>query len=238
MKYLLTILAIVAFSLTSYADDFEGVLTVKMKEGEKSQQMQFLVSGQKMVLEQQGTRFILDSGSGDVFIIANNNGTQSVIQLDLNVINAMGGISTLSGAGNFGIDSDEDVQLTKTGKKESINGYNCQQYLTKDDKHETLVWVADNFPYDFSNFLSIFSLDKSLAGVEQPFPMRGEVKELATGKMMTYDLVVEKKAIEADKFSYPAGAQVMDLRAMMQQMMKTSSPEQLRQMFQNMMPKK
>ncbi|KIC96276.1 DUF4412 domain-containing protein [Flavihumibacter solisilvae] len=52
-------------------------------------------------------------------------------------------------------DSEKPV-ITKTGKTEKILGYNCEQYLIKTNKSESLVWVTKDLGIDGAAFAKSF----------------------------------------------------------------------------------
>lgn len=52
-------------------------------------------------------------------------------------------------------ESDKPI-ITKTGKTEKILGYNCEQYLIKTNKAESLVWVTKDLGIDGAAFAKSF----------------------------------------------------------------------------------
>lgn len=82
-------------------------------------------------------------------------------------------------------DKAANAKVTKTGKKETILGYKCEQYQVTTDESESLLWVTTELGAGFGDFA------KSMAAAMNGPRMKGggginlpDVKELSNGVML------------------------------------------------------
>lgn len=82
-------------------------------------------------------------------------------------------------------DKIANAKVTKTGKKETILGYKCEQYQVVSDESESLVWITTELGAGFGDFAKSMAAAmngarmKNAGGISLP-----DIKELGNGVML------------------------------------------------------
>lgn len=148
-----------------------------------------------------------------------NDAQKQAIVLDLNQKDALK-MSPLGG-GKPGAGSSPPPKITKTGKKDSVAGYTCEEWEISNDKNEkgTLCVASEGASWFHLPSLGLPTehawMSELLDG--KHFPLRfvdlgTENKEKGRIEVTKID----KKALQPSQFEVPAGYKVMDLGQMFQ----------------------
>jgi len=247
MIRLITILFIATTFLTPTwaGNDFEGEFHMTnervTKDGKKAiEKVTFMVKGNKLALStgKENEKIILDVVTGDILTVQQQGSQYTAMKLNVDIINQIGGIASFTGS-NYGYANDEsDATFKATGQSKDIDGYTCKHYLVADGNDKGEVWLADDFPYDFTALVKLFNLEKSWADnpTKNVMPLAGKTTNSATGEISYFQISVEKKDVSDDLFEVPANAQVIDMTMMLENMLKNSDPEAVKKMMKQMIP--
>lgn len=248
MIRLLSLLLITLTYLTpAWADnDFEGEFHMTnervTKDGKKViDKITFQVKGNKLALStgKAGEKAILNVATGDIHMLQKQGNSFSAIKLNVDVINQIGGLASFTG-NSYGYANDESNATFKpTGQTKTIDGYTCKQYKVTDGADKGEVWMASDFPYDFTALIKLFNIEKSWGDnpTKNVMPLEGITTDAATGVTSTFKIAVEKKDVDDTLFEIPANVQVVDMTMMLQNMLQNSDPESVKKMMEQFMPK-
>jgi hypothetical protein len=75
------------------------------------------------------------------------------------------------------------------------------------------------------------------ATMKSSFPMEGTVKDNETGETSSFKVVAEKKLLEDKLFTFPANLPELDMTPIVQEMIQTNDPAEIKEMFNQFMPK-
>lgn len=139
MNLLLRLLAVgslLTASLSSAADAFEGKVSLAMSAGkEKPQTLNYSMRQDAMRMDmtaEGGKSFamIMDLKKLEMIMLMEEQKTYMVMPMKQTIEKAVANAEI----------KDPDIQ--KTGRTETILGYKCDEYITKDKKTTTEVWIA------------------------------------------------------------------------------------------------
>ncbi len=147
-RIILSVFALCFLSALSFAQGFEGVITMSMsipQMGDKPMPMVMSMKGEKslthMEMGPMGATDIYKDGSTKMVMVmkAMNMG----YEMDLAKVKEQAS-------------KDEKIpEITATGKKEKINGYNCEKYVCTLEKGMTMeMWMTSELPKNISTAIA------------------------------------------------------------------------------------
>ena len=228
-----------SFSTVNAGTPFEGSMAVTFSSGGKAQEVQKfeLTTKNNQVLVdakmKDVPRVLLNNATGALNLIMDGQGQKMAIKLNLASINKIGGLSTLMGK-SYGF-SEKSTTIKATTETKEINGVKCVKYTAKDASYSTTFWVTKDVDFDFVGILGI--ADK-FPELKEMMLIKASGKNLKTGETFSIDVKPTAKKVDEGIFKVPAGYQVMDMSSVIEQMMKTQKPEEIKKMLLQMMNKK
>lgn len=214
---------IMAFSPLATAQSFEGVIEMQMKGADQDSPMpmKYMVKGDFVRTESQSPR-------GEFAMIMNMK-DRKMIMLMPQMKSYME--RTIDSSAQLPADAKKP-EFKKTGKTEKILGYDCEQYIIKEENRETEVWAAKG--------LGTFMRPRMGGGMGGPggrggmgrggqmpaaweeefrtkgfFPMRTITRDADGKEEARMEVIkIEKKELEASLFKAPEGWQKMDMPMM------------------------
>lgn len=167
----------------------------------------------RMDMPEQNISLIIDNASGAMTTVMHQQKQYLSVPAEFAQMMKQAMESAKAQAG-----SDADMQLEPTGKKEVINGFNCEEYTLKTKDLQAVVWLAKDVPgqnllvKEFSRlsgeadpYKGMFSDYEKLPG----FPIRTIVNDPTVGKMTITVVSVSTDAVAESEFQPPAGYKAM-----------------------------
>jgi hypothetical protein len=181
-------------------------VTVKIK-GDKAR----IESGQQVTT-------IMDANSGDVITIMNDEKRYTRISGER--MKAMTQMAAQFGAAQS---PSEKAKLTPTGKKETINGYETQEYAVETPQIKATYWIASNYPDGAGILKQLQALTPRAFGMganaipdyrDLPgLPLRTKIA-MGGRDIVTTITSVKQDPLADAQFAVPAGFQEVKLPAM------------------------
>lgn len=122
--------------------------------------------------------------------------------------------------------SGAPVKITKTGKKETINGFACEQFLAADDTgHSSELWISQNGP-DMSAFVDLGKNMQGVLGSDPNTSMKWLQSAMATKELSYFPIRTvtdgskttlisfKNDSLSAEEFAAPPGYQTMTMPSM------------------------
>ncbi|MEX2590576.1 MAG: hypothetical protein WD334_10270, partial [Chitinophagales bacterium] len=235
--YFILILTIFYFAFPSIAaETFEGKLTLSGKTtGKNAGEYSFplLIQGDKLLFQaDEKMKVVINSKSGDMHILTENQGNKMAIKLNLKYLESAGGLKTFMGSSApFDMSTiermDDEQTMKKTSETKNINGQQCRKYLVDDEAWSGHIWVSENPPYDFSGLYSVLDI-KSVTGL----PLSGSLKSKKDDSTQDFDMKFEKMSLNSEQFSIGSNVQIVDVSMMLQ----NQDPKQVEEMIKQMLP--
>jgi hypothetical protein len=213
MMKILRLFAFVALCGTARAD-----LTVvqKMEGAEGAHQIVFKVKGDKARVEvSPQVTTIIDAKSGDLTTLFNDK--KAAMRISGERAKAMAEI-----AKSFVKEEVPDQAAPKaTGRKEQINGYETEEYVTDSPKYHASYWVAKTYP-DYQNILQQMSILQrgAFAAIAKGLPdyhalpglpLRTVIKTPGQDEMTSSIESVSLNPLPASDFAIPDGYSEMKM---------------------------
>lgn len=212
MKFL-RLLGFLALCATARAD-----LTIvqQMNGAEGLHKITFKVKGDKARVEvNPQVTTIIDAKSGDLTTLLNDKKT--VMRISGERAKAMAEM-----AKSFVKEENPEQALPKpTGRKETIKGYETEEYVTDSPKYHASYWVAKSYP-NYEGILQQMALLQrgAFAGITKGMPdyhalpglpMRTEIKTSGQGEITSTIESVSLEPLPASEFETPAGYSEMKM---------------------------
>jgi len=111
--------------------------------------------------------------------------------------------------------AEMDLKLTKETKK--LQGFNCTKVTFKNDQHEAVGWVTNDFDLDYRKAFKILKKQKGPTyPFENAFAKEGflillNVKELATEQEHEFKITAKRQKVDPVVFEIPEEYKVTDL---------------------------
>lgn len=138
MKSLSRLLAVFALgaAVLGHATGFEGKVSLTLSSGKgKSQALDYSIKGSAVRIDMnaEGNTFasIMDLQKMEMLMLMPNEQTYMVMPIKEKLDKAMDQAV------------EKDATIEKTGRTETILGYQCDEYVTKDRKNTTELWIAE-----------------------------------------------------------------------------------------------
>ncbi|MEQ8359042.1 MAG: DUF4412 domain-containing protein [Cytophagales bacterium] len=212
MKKLVLILLGAFLSLSVMSQDFEGTIQFKVKiSGEEfdryskafPESIQLKIKGHNMRGKTSGGQitslmsgFIFDGDHKTAYVIS--DAFQTAFKLK---------------SADFDENSKEHAtkfDITNTGEKETIAGYECTKYIAKEQGKSTVItiWTTDQFTISKPTNLANLTGNIFLEGVEG-FPMKAITNQNNTN-MLVEVADVRKEPVDVSAFEIPTGYRIQD----------------------------
>lgn len=138
MKASAAVLVLTAFLLSSALGDLTVIQ--KVEEGGSVREMTTKIRGDKVRLEigPQITT-IMNSKTGETLTLLNDQ--KKFVRIDAEKAKAILGM-----ASKYTGNANEKPKLTPTGKKEKVNGYDVEEYVSETPSFKASYWIASNYP--------------------------------------------------------------------------------------------
>jgi hypothetical protein len=191
----------------AFGQSFEGNIAMKLTTGRETQSLQYQVKGEKirMDMEYEGMKsaFIVDTPAKTMYVVMTAMQAYMEIKLD----------DAPKSAAN-----KEKPTVTRTGKKETILGYACEQIIVSYGGKETEIWATKGLgrfvQFDPETGGSGAAWERVLAG-EDMFPLR-VIEMDSKGKQVSRmeTTAIEKKSLPDTLFKVPSNFNKMDIPMM------------------------
>jgi hypothetical protein len=206
------------------AQEFEGVVNIKMHAGAEPMNMVYQIKGQRTRMEMNGPQgpavVLMDMSAGSVTTLM----PQMKMYMSMDLAN-IAGRTTPSGTGTL-------PKLTATGKKETVAGHSCEHWLVG-DQQDVDMCLAKGLGYfgmgqgpgrgGLSDALKLFSRDPKTAAqiAADPqwsklmeggaFPMKISRIENGVARPMMEVTGVERRKIDDSLFNVPSDYREMKM---------------------------
>ncbi|HPI36915.1 MAG TPA: DUF4412 domain-containing protein [Ignavibacteriaceae bacterium] len=180
----LSFLLITLFPVNSLAQkDFEGELTMIIT-AEESNELVMKVKGKL-------AKLVSETEEGTVDIIFDNEGKKMVTVIHQQQMYMEFQFDSMDDMEDEESTEEADVDIKKTGNKKTINGYDCYEYIVKEEGQEVEMWVADtDIPF-------LFFQDFGMMGDESGNKNFGKYKDLMKGFPMLIIIKDESGNVES-----------------------------------------
>jgi len=242
------ILVMIAFVLTTTIgisggnnDTFEGVLLLTSSGGAKGapSKVKLTVKGDNVMIDAQASNkeapiLLLNSKTGDIHILSEKDSQQIAVRLNTQSLEPLGGIGAI--INTYGLDVDGKAQgtVTATDETKKIEGYTCTKYLVKDEEYESEFWITEELGMSLPKLLGSLTPQNQLPN---GMILEGKGKKIKGDGSFSFKVVPKQEPVDAKLFVIPPGFKVMDITMLIDQMIKTSKPEEVRKMLDRMIPK-
>jgi hypothetical protein len=207
MRIIRSFIPLLFFFLPVAAQNFEGSIVFSIKGPQGAQKFEYFTKGawNRMEFEQA-------PGIPMVMIVNSTTGIgtilmpQSQAYMEMNIKDAQG--KTPAGP---------DIDIRKTGKKETILGYPCEQILITQGQAEAEMWVTKGLGRFSSATFNGSSGSLAMKKIENElisqgyFPLRMVATQAGQGEMRMEATSVSRKSLSKDLFVVPAGYTKMQM---------------------------
>jgi hypothetical protein len=186
----------------------------KVEEGGSVREMTTKVRGDKVRLEvTPQITTIMNSKSGETLTLLNDQ--KKFIRIDAEKTKAILGM-----ASKYTGTSTEKPKLTPTGKKDKVNGYDVEEYVSETPSFKASYWIASNYP-DSARIMKQLQAMTSAAwmGIAKGtldyrdfpgIPLRTQAT-LEGKEIMTTITAIKQDALTEEDFSTPEDFQEMKM---------------------------
>ena len=201
------LLLVLLFSFGS-SQSFEGVMTFRAT-GRSVQEFTYSTKGDNVRMDLEPSpggkmAMLIDTRANSVTIVRND----AKVYFDMN----MDQMTPPSDA------SRAEVSVTKTGKKEMILGYDCEEMLINQEDRSAELWVTKGLGRFVQVHLNPRAQSPMLKKLEEElidqgyFPLRLVTKNLAGNEETRMEVLkIEKRSLSDELFAVPAGYQKMQM---------------------------
>jgi len=207
-----TIFAVLS-SLTLVALAAKGDYVIKQEVDTMGhvQQIVMKIRGAKARLDTAQTSTIIDSNTGETIMLI--HGQKVFLKIAPDQLKAQSeAVKSLMGA--KGDETSSEIELKPTGRKQSINGYETEEYVTNLNGTDMSIFISKDFP-DYMKIIEALDAVQRGPGMDifrtmaispakyPGMPMRTEAKFLGQRVVVTLESVQQSDLTDAD-FSVPA----------------------------------
>ncbi len=232
------------FSLTiaTFAGNtFEGNLTLTSdKNGTATGKTVLAVKNNLIAIAPgSGPQMVLNVNTGDFHTVVNQGGQKIVAKLNIGVLNSLDTLPSFMGSFSDYLGKKEgESEVKATDEVKTISGYQCRKYIVKDAQSVSTVWAAENFPFSLAPLMDLLKVSGSAnSALKASFPMQASVKSNGTSEVSGFKVEVEKKTLDDSLFKMPADLLEMDMTGLVQQMIQTNDPAQVKKVLDSLIGK-
>ena len=175
------------------------------------QQISMKIKDAKARLDTEQTSTIIDSSTGETIMLI--HGQKVFLKIAPEQLKAQSE-AVKSLMGTKGDETPSEIELKPTGKKQSINGYETEEYVTGLNGTDMSIFISKDFP-DFMKIIEAVNVIQKGPGMDifrtmaisptkyPGMPIRTEAKFLGQRVVVTLESVQQTDLTDAD-FSLPA----------------------------------
>lgn len=221
---------------------FEGnLLLTTTHEGKTTpSKLKLTVKGDNVLIDATATQkdaplMMVNSKTGDVHILTDKDGQKVAIKLNTRVLNSVGGLGAISNTYGLDVDGKAKGTVTETNETKTISGYKCRKYLVKDDEYESEFWITEELGLSLPSLLGNVSPENNLP---KGMILEGKGKKIKGDGTFSFKVEPTAQTVDATLFTIPKEYRVMDITFLIEQMLNSSTPEEVKKMLNQMVPKK
>jgi hypothetical protein len=203
--------AVAGLLLAAFTAKGDYIIKQQVETMGRVQQVVLQIKDPKARLDTAQTSTIIDSSTGETTVLIHAQkaflkiGTEQLKAQSEAVKNLMG---------NKGNENTGDIELKPTGRKETINGYETEEYVTNLNGTDMSLFICKTFP-DFRKIIDAIEVVQKGPGMDifrsmtvpaskyPGMPIRTEAKFLGQRVVVTLESVQQTDLTDAD-FSIPA----------------------------------
>jgi hypothetical protein len=206
-----TIAVIVSLALAAFAARGDYIIKQQVETSGHVQQVVLKIKDAKARLDTDQTSTIIDSNTGETTMLI--HAQKVFLKIAAEQLKAQSE-AVKSLMGNKGGQSPAEIELKPTGKKESINGYDTEEYITNLNGADMSFFIAKSFP-DYRKLIDAVDIVQKGPGMDifrtmaippskyPGMPIRTEAKFLGQKVVIILESVQQSDLTDAD-FSIPA----------------------------------
>jgi Domain of unknown function (DUF4412) len=203
--------AVAGLLLAAFTAKGDYIIKQQVETMGRVQQVVLQIKDPKARLDTAQTSTIIDSSTGETTVLIHAQkaflkiGTEQLKAQSEAVKNLMG---------NKGNENTGDIELKPTGRKETINGYETEEYVTNLNGTDMSLFICKTFP-DFRKIIDAIEVVQKGPGMDifrsmtvpaskyPGMPIRTEAKFLGQRVVVTLESIQQTDLTDAD-FSIPA----------------------------------
>jgi hypothetical protein len=206
-----TIAVIAGLALAAFAAKGDYIIKQQVETSGHVQQVVLKIKDAKARLDTDQTSTIIDSNTGETTMLIHKQ--KVFLKIAAEQLKAQSE-AVKSLMGNKGGQSPAEIELKPTGKKESINGYDTEEYITNLNGADMSFFIAKSFP-DYRKLVDAVDIVQKGPGMDifrtmaippskyPGMPIRTEAKFLGQKVVVILESVQQSDLTDAD-FSIPA----------------------------------
>lgn len=242
MKNLISISALFALSLALTAGNtFEGNLTLTTSKNGTAGAKTVLAVKNDLVAIEPGSnpQMVLNVQTGDFSTVINQGGQKIVAKFNIGVLNTLQEMPAFFGTfSDFLGNKSATSEVKATEETKTIGGYKCKKFIIKDETSVSEIWAAQDFPFSLAALMDLMQVTGSAnSALKASFPLQANVKNTKTDEVTGFTVIVEKKQLDEKLFSMPNDLIEMDMTHLVQQMMQTNDPAQIKKVLDSLIPR-
>ncbi len=241
---LLSILIALTFAATAWAggeNTFEGNIVLTTISGSKGtpNKVNLTVKGNNVLIDATASSkgapiLLVNSSTGDVHVLSEKDSQKIAVRFNTKSLQPLGGIGAI--INTFGLDVDGKAKgtVTETDETKKIAGYNCKKYLVKDGEYESEFWITQELGMSLPALLGNVAPQNNLP---QGMILEGKGKKTNGEGAFAFKVEPTKATVDSKLFAVPSTYKVMDITMLIDQMLKSGSPEEVKKMLDKMIPR-
>ncbi|CAN5217228.1 hypothetical protein BH09BAC1_BH09BAC1_11970 [soil metagenome] len=243
MRFIILLISLTV-SATLWAqtsNTFEGNLLLTSTGGDKGAptKIKLTVKGVNVLIDAKGSSkdapvLWLNTRTGDVHILSEKDSQKVAVRLNTSSLKPLGGIGAILNTYGLDVDGKAKGTVTATEEIKKIAGYNCKKYLVKDDEYESEFWITEELGMSLPALLGNLTPQNNLPN---GMILEGKGKKIKGDGTFSFKVEPTKAPVDSKLFVIPPGFKVMDISSLIDQMIKSSSPEEVKKMLDRMIPK-
>lgn len=184
----------------------------------------------------QGPQMVLNVSTGDFRTVVNQGGQKIVAKLNVGVLSTLNDMPSFLGPFSDYLGKKEgESEVKATEEVKSISGYKCRKYIVKDSETISTVWAAEDFPFSLASLMDLLKVTGSTnTSLKASFPLQASIKNTASSDVSGFKVEVEKKTLDDTLFKMPADLLEMDMTGLVQQMIQTNDPAQVKKVLDSL----
>lgn len=232
------------FSLTIAAfagNTFEGNLTLTSDRNGTAVSKTVLAVKNDLVAISPGQdqQMVLNVKTGDFHTVVNQGGQKIIAKLNIGVLSTLDEMPSFIGPFSDYLGKKEgESEVKVTDDVKTINGYPCRKYIVKNSETTSTIWAAESFPFSLAALMDLLKVSGSgNSSLKASFPMQARVTNIHNEDITGFKVEVEKKTLDDNLFKMPAGLLEMDMTGLVQQMLQTNDPAQVKTVLDSLIGK-
>ena len=200
-----------SLALVAFAAKGDYIIKQEVETMGHVQQVVMKIKGAKARLDTEQTSTIIDSNTGETIMLI--HGQKVFLKIAPEQLKAQSE-AVKSLIGTKGDETSSEIELKPTGRKQSINGYETEEYVTNLNGTDMSIFISKDFP-DYMKIIEAVDIVQRGPGMDifrtmaispakyPGMPIRTEAKFLGQRVVVTLKSVQQTDLADAD-FSLPA----------------------------------